>query len=315
MDLQSPGAIFVKLGPVTIRWYGVMVASGFFGATYVATELAKRFKMDPEKIINLALCCFVGGIIGARLYFVALSWPQFAAHPQEIIWSSTEGLSIRGLSIHGGMLGALITGFAYCYFTKLPLLGCADIIATALPLGQAIGRWGNFFNSEAFGLPTHAHWPLRLFIPIADRPIIFIQYQYFHPTFLYESLWDLMLFLILLRLVMMLRNYPGAVLFLYLVGYSIGRLCIEPIRIDSIMAPGTMIPAPTLMSAAMLFAGGIGLIWVGLFNFKKFKQAASTDATTPAPPPEPTAAETAAAPAEPSPAPPESASLDEGASQ
>jgi phosphatidylglycerol:prolipoprotein diacylglycerol transferase len=278
MEFQSPGAILFHLGPLTVRWYGIMVALGFLAATSAATRLAKRWEMAPgqgscpfvdgfeDKIVNLALLCFIGGIIGARLYFVALSWPQFASNPSEIFFSAREGFSIRGLSIHGGIIGALIVGLTYCWRTKLPFLTSCDVIAACLPLGQAIGRWGNFFNSEAFGRPVPDHFPLKLFIPPDQRPLLFSNFQFFHPTFLYESLWDLALFLILFKYAAdKLRKYPGLTSCVYLAGYSIGRLLIEPIRVDSIMfAPG--LPTPSLVSGLSLIIALIGMLIILMRN-------------------------------------------------
>src|ERR1700722_2380678 len=103
MYLQSPGAVLFQLGPITIRWYGIMMACGFGAASYAATKLAKKMGIDGDKVVNLALCCFIGGVIGARLYYVALNWATFSNHLSEIIISPSEGLSIRGLSIHGGI--------------------------------------------------------------------------------------------------------------------------------------------------------------------------------------------------------------------
>lgn len=263
MYLQSPGTEILKLGPLTIRWYGLMIALGFLAATYAATKLSKRWEIDPEKIVNLALVCFLSGIIGARLYFVALSWPHYSSHLSEIFFSSTEGFSIRGLSIHGGIFGAILAGLIYCRREKLPFFRSCDIIASCLPLGQAIGRWGNFFNSEAFGRPVDASFPLKLFIPRNARPAQYERFEFFHPTFLYECVWDLGLFALLYFVIA--RRFPqyhGLTFFIYIGGYSLGRLIIESLRTDSIMVPGTMIPAPTAMSIALMAVSLMGAIFV-----------------------------------------------------
>jgi phosphatidylglycerol:prolipoprotein diacylglycerol transferase len=280
MYLESPGAILIKLGPLTIRWYGIMIALGFLTATAAATRLAKRWNIDSEKIVNLALACFVGGIIGARLYFVALSWPSFQGHLSEILFSPTEGLSIRGLSIHGGIFGALAVGLLYCRRVKLPLLRSCDLVSAALPLGQAIGRWGNFFNSEAFGRPVDSSFPLKLFIPRQQRPQIFEPFDYFHPTFLYESAWDLALFLLLYFVAARkLERLPGLTFCLYIGGYSIGRLLIEPLRTDSIMMPGLLLPAPSIISALLLAASLIGGAIILVRNNKAREAASKTKST------------------------------------
>ncbi len=140
--LQSPGQVLCKLGPVTVRWYGVMIALGFVLANYFATRLAKRQGIDAEKFTNLALLCFIAGIIGSRLYFVALNWTSYINRPGDIL-ATWQG----GMSIHGGIIGGFIAFYLYCYCHKLPARLIADICAAVIPLGQAIGRWGNFFNS------------------------------------------------------------------------------------------------------------------------------------------------------------------------
>jgi phosphatidylglycerol:prolipoprotein diacylglycerol transferase len=253
---QSPGPIFLKLGPLTIRWYGLMIALGFLAATYAARRMAKRWGIDGDKIVNGTLITFIGGIIGARLYFVALSWSYFASRPAEILatWNG-------GLSIHGGIVGGLLTGIIYCKMQKLPLLTCCDIGGTVTALGQAIGRWGNFFNSEAFGKPVPPDFPLKLYIPLESRPVSYQNAEFFHPAFLYESLWDLTLFAVLyLLLADRLRPYPGVTFLAYLGLYSVGRMLIEPLRTDSIMVFG--LAAPLIVSALCLIVSLIGILFL-----------------------------------------------------
>jgi phosphatidylglycerol:prolipoprotein diacylglycerol transferase len=251
---QSPGAILFQLGPLTIRWYGVMIALGFLAATYAASQLCKRWGVSKDKVINCALVSFIVGILGARLYFVALNWAHFSHHPQEILatWNG-------GLSIHGGILGGLLAGIIYCLTVKLSILDTADILATVAALGQAIGRWGNFFNSEAFGKPVPFDFPLRLYIPPECRPSGQQSVEFFHPTFLYESLWDLTIFAVLFYfLADRFRAYPGMCFWFYLAAYSIGRLLIEPLRTDSIMAGD--VPVPIIASAVSLLIAIVGAV-------------------------------------------------------
>jgi phosphatidylglycerol:prolipoprotein diacylglycerol transferase len=187
--------------------------------------------------MNCLLLCFVGGIVGARLYFVFLKWNEFALHPVEIL-ETWKG----GLSIHGGIIGALVTGCIYCRLTNLSVLVCADILSIAAILGQSIGRWGNFFNNELFGYPVSSTFPLKLYIPPEYRPARFQHADYFHPTFLYESVWDLFVFLILYYLAPKLKDTPGLIFMLYLLLYSTGRIFIESMRSDSIMYAGIQVP-------------------------------------------------------------------------
>ncbi len=238
MTFYSPGQIFLHIGPISIRYYGLMYLLAFILASFVIKKLSLRYKFDPDLLINCALVCFLSGIFGARLYFVLLSWPYFASHLTEIfaVWQG-------GLSIHGGLLGALLIGIWYVKKKNLPIMRTADILATVVPLGQAIGRWGNFFNCELFGLPVDASFLFKQYIPPNLRPPQFASCEFFHPTFFYESVWDLVLFLGLYFLILPKFNrIPGVTLFVYMIGYSLGRILIEPIRLDSIMFGATKIP-------------------------------------------------------------------------
>lgn len=253
-SFQSPGAILCKLGPFTVRYYGAMIALGFLSATFFAVRLAHKWGLSSEKIINMALACFIGGIIGARLYFVALSWSYFSVHPEEIaaVWNG-------GLSIHGGIIFGVMTAIWYCRYDKLPFLKSTDLLTAVVPLGQSIGRWGNFFNSEAFGRPVTDSFPLKLYIAPEHRPDLLHNFNYFHPTFLYESIWDLWLFIVLYFFVAdRLRKYPGMSSCVYLAGYSLGRVIVESIRIDSIMYFGMQVPL--LVSGASLALALVGML-------------------------------------------------------
>lgn len=250
--LQSPGAVFAKLGPLTIRWYGLMFAVGFICASMIATRVAKSRGIDTEQLTNFALVCFIAGIVGARLYFVALSWQEFVSRPQDIL-ATWQG----GLSIHGGIIGGALAGYFYALRHKMPKRHLADLVAIILPLGQAIGRWGNFFNSEAFGVPVPPDFPIAVFIPPESRPLAFAHYDLFHATFLYESIWDFGIFaLVYFVLLKKLAKYPGLCFLIYIALYSIGRLMIEPMRTDSIMAGAIQIPivaSMVFLLASLLF--------------------------------------------------------------
>jgi len=263
--LASPGAIFMKLGSVTIRWYGIMIALGFLVASWCATKLAKRVDFDQDKLVNGCLIAFMCGILGARLYYCALNWQNFAVHPADIL-ATWQG----GLSIHGGIIGGLIGGWLYARFAKIDFINGLDIGAACLPLAQAIGRWGNFFNSEAFGRPTSDNFPLKLFIPPANRPAGMEAYDYFHATFLYECIWDLGIFALLyFFLYDRVRTYKGMSFLIYLFLYSVGRFLIEPLRTDSIMVGN--FAAPYVVSGVLIVASGIGII----FRYTAGKQQTS----------------------------------------
>ena len=233
-----------------------MFAVGFICASMIASRVAKSRGIDSEQLTNTALVCFIAGIVGARLYYVVLSWQDFLSRPLDI-FATWQG----GLSIHGGIIGGAIAGYLYAAYQKMPKRQVADLVSIILPLGQAIGRWGNFFNSEAFGIPVPLDFPLAVFIPPDSRPLQYANYELFHATFLYESLWDLGIFLLIyFGLLKRLSDYPGLCFLIYIALYSIGRLMIEPLRTDSIMAGS--IPIPIVASLVFLFAS---LLFIPIF--------------------------------------------------
>lgn len=250
----SPGDIALQLEPITIYWYGICIALAFMGGILSAYKIAEKFypSAELENFSDLAFYILIGALVGARLYFALFAWEYFSHNIAEIFmpWHG-------GMSIHGAIIGGFITGSLYVKKHNMPLWMYADIIAFGLPIGQAIGRWGNFFNSEAFGKPTDIIW--KLYIPQANRPVGFENFEYFHPTFLYESLWNILVFLILFFILRpKIQMNSGSIFFSYLILYSIGRLIIENVRIDSINNP-LGIPIAIWASATMIFIGIIGL--------------------------------------------------------
>jgi phosphatidylglycerol:prolipoprotein diacylglycerol transferase len=196
----------------------------------------------------------LGGLIGARLYYVAFNLDYYLRYPGKIfaVW---EG----GLAIHGGVLGGLLVGGGYALWRGLPAITYLDIAAPSLALGQAIGRWGNFFNEEAFGAPTDLPW--KLYISPPHRPPELRDVEYFHPTFLYESLWDLLVFVLLVGWVRpRVARRPGAVFFAYIGLYSVGRFFIEALRLDSFWVGSLRVPQ--LASVAGVLVAAAGLLWV-----------------------------------------------------
>jgi phosphatidylglycerol:prolipoprotein diacylglycerol transferase len=250
----SPGAIAVQLGPLAIRWYGILIATGVMLGTTLAHREAIRRGQDPDRLLNLIIVAVLSSLVGARLYYVLFNWEYYGAQPGKIfaIW---EG----GLAIHGGLLaGAMVTAL-YCRMTALPLFVTTDIMVPGVAVGQAIGRWGNFFNQEAFGIPTDLPW--RLYIEPGFRPPHLKQFDFFHPTFLYESLWNLIVFSLLwFGLRRRLEDRPGALTLAYLGLYSFGRFFVEGLRIDSLMLGS--LRAAQVMSLALVGVAGFGLIWM-----------------------------------------------------
>jgi phosphatidylglycerol:prolipoprotein diacylglycerol transferase len=199
---RSPGPIalafrlpadlpFVGGLSVSIRWYGVLIASSMALGLWLATREAARRGESADDLLKAAELALIGGLVGARLYYVLFNLDYYQTQPWWRIFAVWEG----GLAIHGGLIGGLLTGGAYVWAKGLPLLTYLDIVAPSLLLGQAIGRWGNFFNEEAFGGPTDLPW--KLYISEPRRPPAFVDHQFFHPTFLYESLWNFGAFLLL----------------------------------------------------------------------------------------------------------------------
>ena len=226
---HSPGPTAIHVGPIAIRWYGVLMAVAMALGLWIAQRDARRRGLDPESLLKAAELALLGGLVGARLYYVLFNLEYYSQFPRKIfaVW---EG----GLAIHGGVVGGVIVGGLYAWRRRLPLRQYLDVAAPSLALGQAIGRWGNFFNEEAFGRPTDLPW--KLFISPPNRPLQYAQAEFFHPTFLYESLWDLTVFLLLVfALRSRLKRAPGALFLAYLGLYSLGRLFTEGLRTDPLM--------------------------------------------------------------------------------
>jgi phosphatidylglycerol:prolipoprotein diacylglycerol transferase len=254
-EFTSPGPIAFELGPITIRWYGLLIASAIILGTVLAQSLAKKRNVDPELVGDLSIWLVVGAIPCARFYYVLFEWPRFQAQPWYKIFAIWEG----GIAIHGAIIGGAIAATIFCKRHQISTWLMADIVMPAVILGQAIGRWGNFFNSEAFGAPTDLPW--KLFIPINRRPSEFINESYFHPTFLYESLWNVGVFAIL---IFAFLRFPklrtGTITMFYAIVYSLGRFWIEGLRMDSLMVGG--LRTAQIISLSAIAAGIFGLIWL-----------------------------------------------------
>jgi phosphatidylglycerol:prolipoprotein diacylglycerol transferase len=250
---SSPGAIAFQIGPFVIRWYGILMATSIIVGLWLAHRQAKKEGLPADDIVSAGQWAILAGLIGARAYEVIFNWDYYGQYPGKII-AVWEG----GLAIHGGLILGPLVGVWLASRWHLPVLRCLDVAAPAIALGQAIGRWGNFFNEEAFGRPTDVPW--KLYISPAHRPPGYAVYEYFHPTFLYESLWDLGIFAALVWwLRPQMRDRPGALFFCYIALYSIGRFMIEGLRLDSFWVGAFRVPQ--LASLAGLLIAAIGLAW------------------------------------------------------
>jgi phosphatidylglycerol:prolipoprotein diacylglycerol transferase len=255
---QSPGPIIFEAGPLTLRWYGLLIAAAVLIGVTLSQYLARFRHLNPDLIGDLAVWLIIAAIPCARLYYVAFEWEQYVDNPASIfaIWRG-------GIAIHGAILGGVVAAIIFARLHKVSVWQLADVVAPSLILGQAIGRWGNFFNSEAFGIPTDLPW--KLYIPPANRPPQYLNYEYFHPTFLYESLWNVLVFVILLSLFFWgvqhrRRLKPGTIALAYLIGYSSGRVWIEGLRTDSLMLGN--IQVAQLVSLGAITLGILGLVWL-----------------------------------------------------
>lgn len=269
--LQSPGPLLVELGPLAIRWYGLLIVVAVLLGLWVSSQLAKMRGLDPGVISDLLPLIMLSALIGARLYYVLFEWRQY-----QINWLEAFQIWKGGIAIHGALLGGSIAVIAYSRWMKLSFWALMDVLLPSVVLGQAIGRWGNFFNSEAFGLPTSLPW--KLFIPVANRPAAYLNQSWFHPTFLYESIWDLGLFVLLIILFRQRRTNgewllpKGGISCVYAFGYSFGRFWIEGLRLDPLCLWGSLGEAnclrmAQLVSLLLAIAGAAGLTW--LLTFKK----------------------------------------------
>ena len=250
----SPGPIALQFGPLRMYWYGILIGSALLVGVNLSTWLAERRKMDPDMVADLAFALVLGALPGARIYYVLFQWRDYVGRPEKMI-AIWEG----GIAIHGAILGGMLAGWAFARWRKISFWALTDIVVPSLILGQAIGRWGNFFNSEAYGAPTDLPW--KLLIPPDRRISGFESIAYYHPTFLYESLWNLGVFGLVMLLVLKFgqRLKPGMLFCFYAVAYSGGRLWIEGLRTDSLMA-GPLKMAQ-LVSLVGIVLGAVGLWW------------------------------------------------------
>jgi len=237
--------VAIQIGPLKVHWYGIIMTSAFIIGTALAYYQAARRGVDPEHILNLLLLIIPAAIIGARIYYVVFSWDDYRYDLMEVfaIWHG-------GLAIHGGLIGGFLAGYYYVRKHRLHFWKMADIIAPSIILGQAIGRWGNFINQEAFGGPVTREYISRF--PEFIQRHMFIGGQYHHPTFLYESIWNLGVFAFLMFQTRR-EHFPGKIMLLYLILYSAGRFFIESLRTDSLML-GPLRVAQLVSLAIIIFS-------------------------------------------------------------
>ena len=236
--IEPLNRVFLQLGPITIYWYAVFIMSGVALGLFLAIREGNKMGINSEFFYDLVTYGLPISIIGARIYYVAFSWDYYSSHPEDIIkiWQG-------GIAIHGAIIAAFIFGYFFCKKRKVSFWLVADIASVSFIIAQAIGRWGNFMNQEAHGgvvpgatLDAQREFLQSLFIPDFIVNNMYINEAYYHPTFLYESLWNMVGFLFI---VFVLRKLPkllvGEIAAFYAVWYSIGRYMVEGMRTDSLM--------------------------------------------------------------------------------
>lgn len=253
ITLSSPGQIAFFMGEWPVRWYGIFIATGFLLVYVLCENTVKQNKLDLNHYNDLVFYVLIFSVVFARLWFVFLSFDYFKYHVDEVpkIW-------MGGQSIHGAIFGSILTAYIYSRFKKISFYKYMDILACFVPLGQAIGRWGNFFNNEAFGKPFYNGF-IRLFIPEDSRPSAFVNEKYFHPTFLYESFLDFIIFVFLMKSYQNWKEKEGKCFWAYLFGYSLIRFFLEFFRTDSLCL-FTVMPAAQVVSLT-IFIVSCFMLW------------------------------------------------------
>jgi len=246
----------LEIGGFTIQWYGVIIAFGFLLAVLFGGRMAFKWKMNLDKMVDVLIGGTIGGVLGARLFYVIFNWnPGQSFFDIFRIW---EG----GLAIYGGIIGGLLGAFIVTRFNKLNFMNLMDLAGMSFLIGQGIGRWGNFTNQEAFGTNTALPWGMRsaqtaAYIAhnqalFAQRGIVADASQYVHPTFLYESLWVLLGFGLLYLFCRHWRTFSGQLILLYGVWYGLGRFFIEGLRLDALFIGATNIRISQLISGLLV---------------------------------------------------------------
>ncbi|MBQ6538819.1 MAG: prolipoprotein diacylglyceryl transferase [Bacilli bacterium] len=250
--------VALDLGIIKIYWYSILVFLGIVAACFLIYKESKKQKLNKEDLIDLIFYVLIFGIIGARVYYVLFNLSYYLSNPLEIfaVWNG-------GLAIHGGLIGGLITTIVFCKKRKINLTKMIDILVVGIIIGQAIGRWGNFFNGEAFGPATTLAYLQSIHIPKFIIDGMLIDGVYHIPTFLYESTWCLLGFISMLILRSFKKLPLGALTSFYLIWYGIARFFIEGLRTDSLML--FSLKVAQLVSIIFIIAGIIILI----YNIKK----------------------------------------------
>lgn len=252
-----------SIGSMHIQFYGVIIAMGLILAVIYGLKRRKEFGLTEDDLIDGVLWIVPFAVICARLYFVFFTWDYYKAHPDQIIaiWNG-------GLAIYGGVIGAALGIVVYCKCKKLKLGALLDLVAIGFLIGQAIGRWGNFFNREAFGEYTNSLFAMQLPVEAVRSADITekmwkniveiegVQFIQAHPTFLYESLWNVCVLAFMLWW-MKRKKFEGEIFLIYLLGYGVGRSWIEGLRTDPLLIPGTSVPVSQVLALVLVITSAV----------------------------------------------------------
>ena len=258
-----------------IAFYGIIIGIGMLAGLWIAQSDAKRRGQDPELYLDFALYAIICSIIGARLYYVIFEWDYYKNNLLQIF-----NLRAGGLAIYGGVIAGTITMIVYTRMKKVSFFSMADTGVLGLVTGQIIGRWGNFFNCEAFGGYTDSLLAMRIRRALVNDNMLNadvlnhrivengVEYIQVHPTFFYESCWNLCLLLFMLWF-RRYKKYDGQMLWIYLLGYGIGRFWIESLRTDQLILFGTGLPVSQALSLVLILVAAGNLIWRGYRHRQK----------------------------------------------
>ncbi len=253
-SIPSPSASSFSIGPLELRAYGLMIALGALVAVMWSQKRLAARGGDPEDIATIAMWAVPAGLIGSRLYHVATDWRSFRGR-----WEDVPAVWQGGLGIPGGLMAGVLVGVLVARRRGLSMASAMDVMIPTIPVAQAIGRWGNWFNQEVFGRPTDLPWALE--IDAVHRPAAHLDAATFHPTFLYEGLWNVALAVVLVRVERRGILRPGYIVALWVFGYGLGRLWVEALRVDAAsLIAGVRVN--TWMALVAILVGG-AVAWTG----------------------------------------------------
>lgn len=256
--------IAFSIAGLPIYWYGIILTTGMIVGTFLSSQIAKKQGIDPNTIIDFVMYDLIFAIIGARLYYVCFNWDYYKQH-----WIEIFNIRQGGIAIYGAIIASVIVAFIYTRIKKIPFFQFADIAVFGLTIGQVIGRYGNFVNREAFGDYTNSLFAMRIIKNQAKLPLSEeilnntiiengLEYIQVHPTFFYESCWNILL-LCFLFIYKRYQKKEGELFFVYLIGYGIGRFWVEGLRTDQLLIGGSSVAISQVVAIFSIIMGIIGI--------------------------------------------------------